>query len=156
MLATDRLILYIVSKVEVENMQVSIKIQSDGQAVIPAEVIYSIGGRPGAALAIDLNIDHATLRIDTNEVPPRSIYTQDIAPDKSVQDFLDGYEKKYHMTSANFWQKYKAGELEYEVEFIDWAGHYEHKLYLDSIGVDPSAVMFERFTPQGENGNDAS
>jgi len=81
---------------------------------------------------------------------------QSISPDKSVQDFLDEYEKKYHMTSADFWQKYKAGELEYDVEFIDWAGHYEHKLYLDAISVDPKFVTFERFVPNGENGSDAS
>jgi len=137
-------------------MQVSIKIQSDGQAVIPAEVIHSIGGRPGADLAIDLNADHATLRVDSNRATPHPIYTQDISPDKSVQGFLDEYEKKYRMASADFWQKYKAGELEYDVEFIDWAGHYEHKLYLDTIGIDPRTVTFERFEPQGENGSDAS
>jgi len=59
------------------------------------------------------------------------------------------------MTSKDFWRKYKAGELECDVEFIDWAGHYEHKLYLDSIDVDAKAVTFERFEPRGEEINAA-
>jgi len=74
-----------------------------------------------------------------------NIYIQDIPPNKSVPDFLDDYERKYQMASKDFWRKYKAGELECDVEFIDWAGHYEHKLYLDSMDVDAKSVTFERF-----------
>lgn len=131
-------------------MQASVRIQNDGQAIIPAEVIQHLGGHPGAELIIEIDSNHAMLRVDSPIATPHPIYTRDIPPEKSVQDFLDEYEKKYQMKSEEFWQKYKAGELECEIEFIDWAGHYEHKLYLDSIGVDPRTVTFESFVPEGE------
>ena len=113
-------------------------------------MIRHIGGQPGAELVIDLDADHAMLRVEQASAEPHPLYTRDISPDKSVHDLLDEYEKKYHMTSEEFWRKYKAGELTCDVEFIDWAGHYEHKLYLDSIGVDSKTVTFERFVPDGK------
>jgi len=130
-------------------MQASVKIQNDGHAIIPAEVIRHLGGRPGAELVIEMDSDHALLRVESPAAAPHPIYARDIPPEKSVQDFLDEYERKYQMTSEEFWQKYKAGELECDIEFIDWAGHYEHKLYLDGIGVDPRTVTFERFESAG-------
>jgi len=131
-------------------MQVSVKIQNNGQAIIPVEVVRHLGGQPGTELIIALNSDHAMLRVENAVAGPHPIYTQDIPPNKSVQDFLDDYERKYQMTSEAFWRRYKAEELECDVEFIDWAGHYEHKLYLESIGVDPKTVTFERFIPARE------
>lgn len=124
-------------------MQVLVKIQGNGQAIIPAEVIRRIGGQPDAELVIDVDAEHATLHVESISGEPNPLYTRDISPDKSVHDLLDEYEKKYHMTSEEFWEKYKAGVLDHTVEFNDWAGHYEHKLYLDSIGVDPRATTFE-------------
>jgi bifunctional DNA-binding transcriptional regulator/antitoxin component of YhaV-PrlF toxin-antitoxin module len=128
-------------------MRVSVKVQNDGQAVIPAEVIQRLGGKPGSNLIVDSNSDHAMLQVENLASEPHSIYQRDIPPDKSVQDFLDEYETKYQMDSEEFWRKYKAGELECSVEYIDWAGFYEHQQYLESIGVDPKTVMFERFVP---------
>jgi len=132
-------------------MQVLVKIQSNGQAIIPTEVIRHIGGQPGAELVIDVNAEHAMLHVEPTSDEPHHLYSRDISPDKSVHDLLEEYEKKYHMTSEEFWGKYKAGVLDHNVEYNDWAGHYEHRLYLDSIGVDPRATTFELIVPEGKN-----
>jgi len=131
-------------------MRVSVKIQNNGQAIIPAEIIQYLGGHPGSRLIIDSNSDHAMLHVDNLSSESDSIYQREIPPDKSVQDFLDEYEKKYQMASEDFWRKFKAGEFEYNAEFIDWAGFYEHKLYLMSIGSDAKTVTFKRFVPEGK------
>lgn len=132
-------------------MQVSVQIQNDGHAVIPVEVIARLGGQPGSKLVIEMDTDHAMLRVANKAVGPSTIYARDIPPHKSVQDFLNEYEIKYRMSSEDFWRKFQAGEMACDVEFIDWAGFYEHKRSLEKLGIDPKTATFQRFVPEGQN-----
>jgi hypothetical protein len=47
---------------------------------------------------------------------------------------LVAFEQRYGMTSDDFYQKVQAGELEEQIEFIDWLGYY--KFYRDIVGHD--------------------
>ena len=49
-------------------MQVSVTIQTNGQAIIPAEFVRHLGGRPGTDLIIALDSDHAMLRLENTVV----------------------------------------------------------------------------------------
>jgi len=40
------------------------------------------------------------------------------------------YEQKYQMTSADFYAKYLAGEMEDIRDFVEWAGDYQHYIAL--------------------------
>ena len=132
-------------------MQVSVKIQNDGQAIIPAEVIACLGGYPGSKLVVKTDSKHALLHIEPVAVEPSALYSRDIPPDKSLQDFLNEYEAKYHMSSEEFWQKFKAGEMSCDAEFIDWAGFYEHRRHLVNLDIDPKTATFQRYIPERED-----
>jgi hypothetical protein len=42
---------------------------------------------------------------------------------------LNGFEQKYQMTNAGFFEKYQRGEMGDDLDFISWAGQY--RMYLD-------------------------
>ncbi|MBI4531729.1 MAG: hypothetical protein HY709_09400 [Candidatus Latescibacteria bacterium] len=42
------------------------------------------------------------------------------------------FEQRYGMTSQEFYRKVQAGELEEQIECIDWLGYY--KFYIDIVG----------------------
>lgn len=47
---------------------------------------------------------------------------------------LSRFEEKYHMTSDDFYQKFKSGKMGDSAEFFEWAGLYENVLlYNDRI-----------------------
>jgi hypothetical protein len=55
----------------------------------------------------------------------------------SVVDALDSllrslaaYERKYNMTSADFYGKYLSGKMEDSADFVEWAGDYQHYVAL--------------------------
>jgi len=55
----------------------------------------------------------------------------------SIVDALDSllrslaaYERKYGMTSADFYEKYLAGKMEDSADFVEWAGDYQHYIAL--------------------------
>jgi len=43
----------------------------------------------------------------------------------NIQIDLKNFEKKYEMTSKDFYQKFKSGEFGDDEDFIIWAGIYE-------------------------------
>jgi len=48
----------------------------------------------------------------------------------SVSKRLSLYEKKYNMTSENFYYKYTNGEMTDDNEMIEWANDYQHYIVL--------------------------
>ena len=45
-----------------------------------------------------------------------------------LEEELAQLEKRYGLLSVDFYQLYKAGELEQSRDFIQWVGYYEAKL----------------------------
>lgn len=43
---------------------------------------------------------------------------------------LVAYEQRYQMSSADFYARYRKGEMGDETEFVEWAGDYQHYLEL--------------------------
>jgi hypothetical protein len=42
-----------------------------------------------------------------------------------IQDELKEYEKKFNMSSAQFYKQYQSGKMGDSLEIIDWAGKFE-------------------------------
>ena len=118
-------------------MTTRILVKKNSEAVIPAHVIKSLGIAPGTELEIDI-------RMSSNQRRFSSL--PDIPPDKTVQDFLNEFEKKYQMTSEEFYQKLQSGELDEDSELNEWAIYYSIKLELEEKGKDPSKATFEPIT----------
>jgi hypothetical protein len=41
---------------------------------------------------------------------------------------LVAYEQRYQMSSADFYVRYQKGEMGDSVDFVEWAGDYQHYL----------------------------
>jgi antitoxin component of MazEF toxin-antitoxin module len=120
-------------------MTTKIQIRKSGDVVIPARVLKSWGLAPGMEVEIDIRVPsdggHA-------KFPP------DIPPDKTVQDFLDEYEQKYHLSSDEFYELWLNGQSEDTPEMNDWALFCSLKLTLEEKGEDPSKATFKPFRPE--------
>ena len=44
---------------------------------------------------------------------------------KRTQEILRQFEKKYSIKSRTFYSKFSKGELEENIDFIEWEGEYE-------------------------------
>ena len=49
---------------------------------------------------------------------------------------LSTYEKRYQMSSPEFYTQYKSGRLDDSKDFMEWAGDYQHYIDLkrDPVG----------------------
>lgn len=117
-------------------MTTKVYVRKSGEAVISARVLRSLGIKPGTELEIDL---HRPLVPVPAEFPP------EIPPDKTVQDFPDEFEQKYHLKSEDFYEKWQRGETEDAPDINEWAGFYKTKLKLEQDGIDPSETTFKLF-----------
>ena len=115
-------------------MTTRVLVKKNSEAVIPAQVIKSLGIAPGTELEIDIRMPLIQKRVP---------FLPDIPPDKTIQDFLNEFEKKYKMTSEEFYQKLQNGELDEDPELNEWAIYYSIKLELEEKGKDPSRATFE-------------
>ncbi len=118
-------------------MTTKVLVNKNGEAVIPAHVIKSLGIAPGTELEIDIRMPSIQKRVPS---------LPDIPPDKTVQDFLIEFEQKYEMTSEEFYQKLQHGELDVDPELNEWAIYHSIKLELEEKGKDPSKATFEPVT----------
>ena len=129
-------------------MVYTVNVELDRRITLPADVLRELGIDPGTELLLETENERVVLTVKPGHAEPHAIFTRDIPPDKSVEDFLDEYEQKYQMTSEEFYRKYHAGELEEHWDFIDWIGQYETKLAAEKQGIDARRVDYERFVPQ--------
>lgn len=80
-----------------------------------------------------------TLRFTKDNLPPRDELTRTMKELRErstpVDDLLvlvqemKCFEQKYGLTTQEFFLKYRMGEIEDDMDFIEWAGRY--RLYLD-------------------------
>ncbi len=125
-------------------MTTKVYVRKNGEAVIPASFLISMGIQPGEELDIDIR---KPSEFESDKFPP------DIPTDKTVQDFLDEFEQKYHITSDDFYQKWLQGKTDDDPDLNEWAGFYKLKLVLEEEGEDPSKATFEPFVPEGIESN---
>jgi len=115
-------------------MTTKVCVRENGDALIPASVLISIGIQPGEEFEIDI-------RKPSKHKSDR--FLPDIPPDKTVQDFLNEYEQKYHITSDDFYQKWLQGKTDDDPDLNEWAGFYKTKLQLEEEGSDPAKATFK-------------
>ncbi len=120
-------------------MTTKVYVRKNGDALIPASVLISMGIQPGEELDIDIH---------KPSEPQLDKFSTEIPPDKTVQDFLDEFEQKYQMSSEEIYQKLQNGELDEDPELNDWAIYYSIKLELEEQGKDPSKATFKPYKPE--------
>lgn len=59
----------------------------------------------------------------------RLTYSSQVEAFDALVRSLAAYEVQYHMTSSEFFAKYKEGKLDDSKDFVEWAGDYQH--YID-------------------------
>lgn len=118
-------------------MTTRVLVKKNSEAVIPAQVIKSLGIEPGTELEIDIRMP---------SYRRRAPFHPDIPSDKTVQDFLNEFERKYQMSSEEFYLKLQNGELDEDPDLNEWAIYYSIKLELEEKGKDPSKATFESVT----------
>jgi hypothetical protein len=80
-----------------------------------------------------------TLRFEKDNIPTREELAQIIrelkARNRPVDDLVDlaqtlmRFEQQYDMSSTEFYERFKRGEMGDDMDFVKWAGRY--RLYLD-------------------------
>jgi bifunctional DNA-binding transcriptional regulator/antitoxin component of YhaV-PrlF toxin-antitoxin module len=115
-------------------MTTKVYVKKNGEAVIPADTLKAWGIKPFSEIEIDIRT--AT---DGKQFPP------DIAPNKTVQDFLDEFEEKYGMSSGEFYEKWQRGETEDIPEVNEWAGYCKTKQLLERDGLDPAKTTYKLY-----------
>jgi hypothetical protein len=60
----------------------------------------------------------------------RTAYTSPVEALAALIRSLVAYEQQHHMPSADFYARYQRGELGDDVDFVEWAGDYQHYLQL--------------------------
>ncbi len=60
----------------------------------------------------------------------RTAYTSPVEALGALIRSLVTYEQRHRMSSADFYARYQRGELGDEVDFVEWAGDYQHYLQL--------------------------
>jgi hypothetical protein len=46
----------------------------------------------------------------------------------AVSKRLSSYEERYHMSSEDFYYKFKKGQISDEIDYIEWSNDYQHYL----------------------------
>jgi hypothetical protein len=52
---------------------------------------------------------------------------------QAIEPLILSYEKKYKVLTPYFYKLYRAGKLEENWDFIDWAGLYDIKLHREKV-----------------------
>jgi len=60
----------------------------------------------------------------------RTVYASPVEALDALIRSLVAYERRYQMSSADFYGRYRKGEMEDKAEFVEWAGDYHHYLEL--------------------------
>ena len=60
----------------------------------------------------------------------RPVYTLPIEALTALIRSLVAYERRYQMSSADFYTRYQRGEMGDTADMIEWAGDYQHYLQL--------------------------
>lgn len=60
----------------------------------------------------------------------RVTYNSPVEAYDAIVRTLVAYEAKYNMTSAEFFSKYNEGKLDDSIDFVEWAGDYQHYMAL--------------------------
>jgi hypothetical protein len=58
----------------------------------------------------------------------RTVYTSPVEALAALIRALVAYEQRYQMSSADFYVRYQKGEMGDSVDFVEWAGDYQHYL----------------------------
>lgn len=58
----------------------------------------------------------------------RTVYISPVEALAALIRSLVAYEQQYQMSSANFYARYRKGEMEDTQDFVEWAGDYQHYL----------------------------
>ena len=59
----------------------------------------------------------------------RSVYASPVEAINALIRSLVAYEQRYQMSSAEFYSRYRKGDMGDSADFVEWAGDYQH--YLD-------------------------
>jgi hypothetical protein len=46
----------------------------------------------------------------------------------AVSKRLSSYEERYHMSSEDFYYKFKKGRVSDEIDYVEWSNDYQHYL----------------------------
>ncbi|GEM_PF-6227594 len=115
-------------------MIATILIDENGDGRIAAEALKALRLAPKSRVEAEINVKD----ID----PPRPL---EIPPNKTLQDILEEYEKKYGMTSEECNRKLSYDEIDETLDLLDWMGFY--RLAQDAItdGENPAEMKFALF-----------
>lgn len=115
-------------------MTATILIDENGNGRIAAEALKPFRLAPQSRVEAEINVKD----ID----PP---WPMEIPPDKTLQNILDEYEKKYGMTSAECNHKLSYDEIDETFDLLNWMGFY--RLAQDAIadGENPAEMKFTLF-----------
>ena len=58
----------------------------------------------------------------------RTVYASPVEALAALIRALVAYEQRYQMSSADFYVRYQKGEMGDSVDFVEWAGYYQHYL----------------------------
>lgn len=120
-------------------MTTKVYVRKNGDALIPARVLISMGIQPGEELDIDIR---KPSEFESQKFPP------DIPPGKTVQDFLDEFEQKYQMSSEKFYELYQKGQADDTPDLNEWAIFCSIKAALEEKHEDPSKATFKPYKPE--------
>jgi 2-polyprenyl-6-methoxyphenol hydroxylase-like FAD-dependent oxidoreductase len=56
----------------------------------------------------------------------RTVYTSPVEALAALIRSLVAYEQRYQMSSADFYSRYQRGEIGDSIDFVEWAGDYQH------------------------------
>jgi glycine/D-amino acid oxidase-like deaminating enzyme len=56
----------------------------------------------------------------------RTVYTSPVEALAALIRSLVAYEQRYQMSSADFYARYQRGEIGDSIDFVEWAGDYQH------------------------------
>jgi len=60
----------------------------------------------------------------------RTVYASPVEALDALIRSLVAYERRYQMSSADFYARYRKGEMGDKTEFVEWVGDYQHYLEL--------------------------
>jgi hypothetical protein len=58
----------------------------------------------------------------------RTVHTSPVEALAALIRSLVAYEQRYQMSSADFYVRYQKGEMGDTIDFVEWAGDYQHYL----------------------------
>lgn len=113
-------------------MTTTILIDENGNGRIAAEALKPLHLAPESRVEAEITVKESD--------PPRP---RNIPPGKTVQDFLDEYESKYGMTSAECSHKLEHDEIDETLDLLDWMGFYEIAKRALARGENPAEITFK-------------